>query len=222
MVKGSSRQRDLSHRTTVTQTIETRYLLYLPPGYDDDPDKKWPLLLFLHGAGERGDDLELVKVHGPPKHIDEGRDFPFIVISPQCREGVFWQPAALLDLLDEMIANYRVDESRQYVTGLSMGGFGSFELTALAPRRFAAVVAICGGIYWPHRETLVDTPIWAFHGDADDLVPFNQSGELIEWIQANGGNAKLTVYPGVGHESWHVPYGDDEIFDWLLAHRREA
>ncbi len=220
MSEETSRQQYLSTEATVTRTVSTRYLLYLPPSYDDDPEKKWPLLLFLHGAGERGEDLELVKIHGPPKHIDEGRDYPFIVVSPQCHEDVFWDTDLLLPLIDEIVAEHRIDEQRQYVTGLSMGGFGTFELTAAAPTRFAAVAPICGGIYWPRREVLVDTPIWAFHGAKDDVVPLAQSADVIEWVQENGGDAKLTIYPEADHDSWTVPYGDDEIFDWLISHRR--
>ncbi len=120
------------------------YLLYLPEGYAEQ-EASWPLLLFLHGAGERGDSLALVNVHGPPKLIEQGQGFPFIVVSPQCPEDQRWSVKTLDKLLNDIVAQYRVDEDRIYVTGLSMGGFGTWNLAARFPHRFAAIAPICGG-----------------------------------------------------------------------------
>src|SRR6185312_8308672 len=120
-----------------------KYLIYQPADYDKQD--KWPLLLFLHGAGERGDDLELVKKHGPPKLAAEGKDFPFIVVSPQCPKDRWWEPIELVALLDDIGSKYKVDADRIYVTGLSMGGFGTWRLAFYAPDRFAAIAPICGG-----------------------------------------------------------------------------
>src|SRR5262245_37617758 len=115
--------------------VRLGYLLYLPMDYDQSNEKSWPLVLFRHGAGERGDDLEKVKTHGPPKLIAAGKEFPFIVVSPQCPKGKWWEPIELLALLDEIAGKYRVDPERIYVTGLSMGGFGSWRLAFYAPDR---------------------------------------------------------------------------------------
>jgi predicted peptidase len=132
-----------SQRLDTTVKVEMDYLLSLPKGYDKQDS--WPLVLFLHGAGERGDDLELVKKHGPPKLIGEGKDFPFIVVSPQCPKDVWWEPIELSALLDQVIKTHKVDQDRIYVTGLSMGGFGTWRLAAFTPDRFAAIAPICGG-----------------------------------------------------------------------------
>ena len=121
-------------RTNNGKTLEMKYLLYLPPAYDTS-EEKWPLLLFLHGAGERGDDLELVKAHGPPKMIAQGRDFPFVVISPQCPKDEWWSIDALHALLDEIVETYRIDKARIYATGLSMGGYGTWGLACTYAER---------------------------------------------------------------------------------------
>ncbi len=142
--------------------VELSYLLYLPQDYDQR--ESWPLLLFLHGSGERGDNLELVKKHGPPKLVAEGRDFPFIIVSPQCPKDRWWEPIELLALLDDLAGKYKVDADRVYLTGLSMGGFGTWRLAFQAPERFAAIAPICGGgeKYWAKR--MASLPVWAFHG----------------------------------------------------------
>ena len=168
-------------RRVVEKEVALDYLLYLPAGYHDEPDKTWPLLLFLHGAGERGSDLEILKKHGPPRLIAEGEEFPFIVAAPQCPEDTWWNlhVDALELLLDELEAEYRVDTRRIYLTGLSMGGYGSWHLAADNPTRFAAVVPICGGGHkffgFPQRvRVLKDVPIWVFHGAKDEVVPKNR------------------------------------------------
>jgi predicted peptidase len=214
-------QRSQTFEKTITKTVGCKYLLFLPEGYGKE-QKRWPLILFLHGAGERGDDLEKVKKHGPPKIVETRRDFPFVVVSPQCPEGVWWtaKTETLINLLDEIVARYDVDTERIYLTGLSMGGYGSWALASEYPDRFAAVVPICGGGSRMMSLTLKDVPIWAFHGAKDSVVPLKESKEMVDAINARGGNAKLTVYPDANHDSWTQTYDNQELYDWLLQYRR--
>ena len=198
-----------------------KYLLYVPDAYNRTPTK-WPLVLFLHGAGERGDDLELVKKHGPPKLIAQGREFPAIIVSPQCPKETWWPDhvAALEALLDEIVARYRVDEDRIYVTGISMGGFGTWALAFDQPQRFAALGVICGRGDPAKAALLKHVPIWVFHGAKDQTVPLKDSQDMVEALQAAGGSPKFTVYPDAGHDSWTRTYEDPAFWEWLFAQRR--
>ncbi|MEL6107878.1 MAG: prolyl oligopeptidase family serine peptidase [Planctomycetota bacterium] len=201
--------------------IDLDYLLFLPRGYDADADKKWPLLVFLHGAGERGSDISKVKVHGPPKLVESDPDFPFVVISPQCPKDAFWNTGHLLALITRTIKEHNVDPDRVYLTGLSMGGFGSWALAAEAPEMFAAVAPICGGGDPRMAKKLVDIPIWVFHGDADRVVAISGSQRMVDAIKAAGGtNVEFTIYEGVGHDSWTETYGNEELYEWFLKHKR--
>jgi predicted peptidase len=198
---------------------QINFHLFLPRGYSPD-GSAWPLLLFLHGAGERGNDLELVKAHGPPQIVESNPDFPFITVSPQCPDKERWNPVELLQLLDHVSLAYRVDPNRVYVTGLSMGGYGTFAVLTAAPERFAAAIPICGGGQPSQADKLKSIPIWAFHGAQDRIVPLRQSEEMVTAIQAAGGKVQLTVYPDVAHHSWTPTYNNPAIYDWLLSHRR--
>ena len=200
-------------------TVGYDYLLHLPADYDDDGEP-WPLMLFLHGAGERGADLELVKTHGPPKIVEEDPDFPFVLVSPQAPEGEWWDPRVLSALLDDVEARHNVDEERIYVTGLSMGGFGTWALGLQDTGRFAALVPICGGGQSWLAGRLVGTPIWAFHGAEDQVVPLEASEEMVQAVQRAGGNVRLTVYPDRGHDAWTPTYDSPELYEWLLDQRR--
>jgi predicted peptidase len=208
---------------TITKTLSCNYLLFLPEDYGREK-KSWPLILFLHGAGERGSDIEKVKVHGPPKIVQTKKDFPFIVVSPQCPEDDWWtdKTEMLINLLDDIVAHYDVDTERIYLTGLSMGGYGAWALASQYPDRFAAVVPICGGGDRILARTLKDVPIWAFHGAKDSVVPVEESKELVEAVNARGGNAKLTIYPDANHDSWTETYNNPKLYDWLLEHRRKS
>ncbi len=200
---------------------EMKYLKYLPPAYDSN-EEKWPLLLFLHGAGERGDDLEMVKVHGPPKMIAQGRDFPFVVISPQCPEDVWWSIETLHALINEVVETHRIDESRIYVTGLSMGGYGSWGLACTYPDLFAAAVPICGGGEPEKAHLMKDVPTWVFHGAKDTAVPLQRSQEMVDALKAADGDVRFTVYPEAGHVgAWENAYGDPELWEWLAKQRKE-
>lgn len=196
------------------------YLLFLPKDYEKKDS--WPLLLFLHGAGERGSDLELVKTHGPPKIVESKPDFPFIVVSPQCPKDEWWEPFALVALLDDVSQKYKVDPDRVYVTGLSMGGFGTWALAARAPDRFAAIVPICGGGERFQARRLQDIPVWVFHGAKDEAVPLDRSEEMVEAVRRAGGDVRFTVYPDAAHDSWTETYNNPELYDWLLKQKRRT
>lgn len=201
------------------------YLLFLPKDYGTN-NRKWPVMLFLHGSGERGDDLERVKIHGPPKLVDERPDFPFIVISPQCPSDRSWngevQSHLLAELLDSVLTRFNADPERVIVTGLSMGGFGSWSLVARHPNRFAAAVPICGGGDPDDAHKLKSTPFWVFHGAKDTGVPLKLSEDMVGAVQKVGGNAKLTIYPEAGHDSWTETYKNEAVYDWMLAQRRTS
>jgi predicted peptidase len=195
------------------------YLLYLPPNYDSS-DKRFPLILFLHGAGETGKDLKMVKKHGPPKIVEKNRDFEFIVVSPQAPQRG-WRPRALLALLDEVTDMSKVDKDRVYLTGLSMGGFGTWSLAAEAPERFAAIAPICGGGNPSMAEKLKGMPIWVFHGGKDTLVKPALSQAMVDALKKAGNEeVKYTLYPNAGHDSWTATYDNPDLYKWFLAHKR--
>jgi pimeloyl-ACP methyl ester carboxylesterase len=213
----------------VTQTVAFGFLLYLPPDYGADPAKEWPVILFLHGSEERGNDPRLLKRQGLPKLLASGTDLPFVVLSPQCPSGQWWWPkTALLDaLLDHTERTYAVDSQRIYVTGLSMGGFGAWAMAYEHPDRFAAVVPIAGGYYdgTPNLPQdlcrMKDLPIWAFHGTKDTMVSVKESQRVVDALQACGSSVRFTLYPDAGHtESWERAYADPELYDWLLQQVR--
>ena len=208
---------------TITKTLRCKYLLFLPEGYGQKHEP-WPLILFLHGAGERGDDLKLVKKHGPPKIVENKMDFPFIVVSPQCPAASWWtdEIEVLTSLLDDVITRYQVDATRIYLTGLSMGGYGTWALAAAQPERFAAIAPICGGGKRFMADRLKNVPVWAFHGAKDKVVPLRESEGMVNAVNARGGSAKLTVYPEAQHDSWTVTYNNPELYDWFLAHRKNS
>lgn len=229
--------------TRLTRAVTYGYLRHLPTGYDAAADRRWPLLLFLHGAGERGDDLQLVAKHGPPKLLaataaliaPEASAAPrlaenFIVISPQCPAGEIWDDEAVLALLDAVTAELRVDRARVYLTGLSMGGYGTWSLALKHPERFAAIAPICGGgrlleiliSQGPRREAIQALPVWAFHGARDPRVPVVESERMVEALRRAGAHeVELTVYPEATHDSWTETYANAELYAWLLRHRRE-
>jgi predicted peptidase len=195
-----------------------KYLLYLPKDYD--AKEAWPLVLFLHGAGERGDDLKKVKIHGPPKLIAAGKEFPFVCVSPQCPKDRWWESFELVALLDEVDKKYKIDPDRVYVTGLSMGGFGTWRLAFDAPERLAAIAPICGGgeKYWTKR--FAHLPIWVFHGAKDTAIPLERSQIMVDALKKDDGEPKFTIYPDAAHDSWTATYDDPAFYEWLLAQKR--
>jgi predicted peptidase len=211
------------------RTVEVNYLLYLPDDYGKDPQQKWPLILFLHGSGERGNDLELLKRQPLPKTLDRQKDFPFIVVSPQL-PLVMGNWSGLIDpvnvLVSQIQATYSVDPQRVYLTGLSMGGFGTWEFALRYPRRFAAIVPIAGGYRRQSNAIpenicdLKDLPVWVFHGAQDINVVPSQSKNMVNALKACGGNVRFTLYPDADHPaSWTRAYADPELYKWLLEQR---
>jgi predicted peptidase len=213
-------QRARKFEKEVKLTVKADYLLFLPEGYGQDPAKKWPVILFLHGAGERGSDVNRVKAHGPPKIVEQKKDFPFIVISPQCPEDQWWDPELLIALLDDVSATHAVDADRVYLTGLSMGGFGTWATAIRYPDRFAAIAPICGGGSKFQVRRIRHVPAWVFHGDKDEAVPVGASIEMVDALKAAGGDVQFTRYPDAGHDSWTESYNNPKLYDWFLSHKR--
>jgi predicted peptidase len=198
--------------------IDVRYLLFLPRDHGAQ-DQKFPLLLFLHGAGERGDDIELVKKHGPPKLVAAKADFPFIVVSPQCPKDQRWNAQELFKLVEHVANTHQVDQRRMYVTGLSMGGSGTWTLLAEYPGTFAAGSPICGRGDPATIEKLAKTPIWAVIGGKDKPELVASYAAIVPAIKAAGGKVKYTLYPDAGHNSWTETYDNPEFYHWLLSHK---
>ncbi|MHA4807528.1 carboxylesterase family protein [Flavitalea flava] len=199
---------------------ETRYLLYLPEGYTTDTAKSWPLIVFLHGSGESGEDLEKVKKHGPPKLVEGGKQFPFIIVSPQTLQQKGWQPEVLIDLIGDIKKKYRVDEERVYLTGLSMGGFGTWSLAEKYPQVFAAIAPICGGGETDKVWKLAHMPVWCFHGALDNSVPIASSQRMIDALKPYNKDVKFTIYPEANHDSWTATYNNDTLYTWFLAQKK--
>lgn len=198
------------------------YLLFLPESYGQEPAEAWPLILYLHGRGESGSEIATVKRTGLPALLEHRPGFPFVTLSPQCPDGSGWMfhLQTLDEMLDAIIAGYALDERRVYLTGNSMGGNGAWSLAAHHPQRFAALAPICG---WAAPELackLKEIPVWAFHGEADDIIPVEASRVMVEAVRECGGQARLTIYPGVGHDSWTPTYADPALYAWFLQQRR--
>lgn len=213
----------------VTRELAANYLLYLPAEYKSEPKKRWPLMLFLHGAGERGTNLSAVAVHGPPKLVKQGRDFPFIIVSPQCPTGERWENETLLALVDDVTRKHRVDTNRIYLTGLSMGGYGTWALGIAEPAKFAAIAPICGGgetipiliAGTRKKDQLKRLPVWAFHGAKDPVVKLEESEKMVNALKRIGSeNVEFTVYPEATHDSWTETYNNPKLYDWFLSHSR--
>ncbi|HMJ88419.1 MAG TPA: prolyl oligopeptidase family serine peptidase [Candidatus Acidoferrum sp.] len=224
-----SMHKRLHFEKKIVKTVEANYLLFLPEGYRPKGDKQFPLMIFLHGAGERGTNLSRVAQHGPPKIVKTQKDFPFILVSPQCPSGSWWTEDVVMGLLDEVIAKHNVDTNRVYLTGLSMGGFGTWAVGTKYPERFAAIAPICGGgerigVLLAGRSkaaSLKTLGVWAFHGAKDPVVQLAESERMVDAFQKAGCNdVKLTIYPEAGHDSWTEAYNNPELWDWFLRHSR--
>ena len=174
--------------------------------------------------GERGADLELVKIHGIPKIVEAQTDFPFITVSPQCPIEYVWQDddmqQAVEGILLKIIKNYRVDKTRVYITGLSMGGYGTWALAARRPDLFAAAVPICGGGDPATVNVLKNLPIWVFHGGLDEVALSEESEKMVRALEKEGGKVRYTLYPEAYHDSWTETYDNPALYDWLLNNRK--
>ncbi len=203
--------------------VNYRYMLSKPEGYDADTAKKWPLIIFLHGAGERGTDLELLKKHGPPKLLATGQKFPAVIASLQCEPKQIWNPHGVKAVTDHLIKTERIDTSRVYLTGISMGGFGTWETAMEYPDTFAAIAPICGGagVRWVMADRIAHLPCWIFHGDKDSAVPVENSHKIHDALKKINAPVKLSIYPGVGHDSWTRTYENPEFWAWLFEQRRQ-
>lgn len=213
-----------------TKTETLRYWVFLPLDYHKQIDQNGsvPLLLFLHGAGERGstpEEIEKVKVHGPPKFLDKPefvKNWPCVTVSPQCKNDFAWSPAQLMLLLDHIEKHFKIDKKRIYISGISMGGFGTWMCLQESPKRFAAAIPICGGAKPEWAEKLIDIPIWNFHGDKDGVIVPTASQKIVDAIRAAGGRKLIyTVYEGVGHDAWTRTYDNQLIYDWILSQAKE-
>ena len=199
------------------------YQLFIPRGYNDNPAERWPLIIFLHGSGERGTDIARVKVHGPPKIADQNPALPFVIISPQlppsANEDDPWPIPPLDALLDHALKTLKVDPKRVYLTGLSLGGIATWEWGAARPERFAALAPVAGSADEKTACTLKDKPVWAFHGDRDDAVDNASDFAMLRAIQKCGGHPRMSLFPDRGHDSWEPAYADPGLYLWLLEQR---
>lgn len=211
-----------SFSATVKKKVSGNYLIYLPANYKSHKD--WPLVLFLHGSGERGNNLELVKKNGIPKLIAEGKKFDFVMVAPQCPEGEDWSAESLREIIRSVVKEYNIDVNRIYATGLSMGGAGTWDLAIAYPDLLAAIAPVCGRVNRNHPGkacSIKNLPTWIFHGENDQVVPVSESKKMITALEQCGVEVKYTIYPGVDHDSWTATYNDPELYKWLLEQRRK-
>ena len=195
------------------------YVTYLPKA--PQPAAGWPLLVFLHGAGERGSDLNLIKKHGPPKLAGNQPELEsFFMIAPQCPQGQPWDTVAVKDLIDQNLAAQPVDPKRIYIIGISMGGFATWNLLKEHPGFMAAAVPICGGGDPASVSKFKSVPVWAFHGDKDEAVPVQRSVDMVEALKKVDGNIKFTLYEGVSHDSWTRTFDNPALYTWLLEQKK--
>ncbi|RJE90308.1 phospholipase [Paenibacillus sp. 1011MAR3C5] len=197
------------------------YLLALPEAYEQDGAAEWPLILFLHGSNRRGDDIALLRDYGLNTRLQHGNGQPFLVLTPQCPGDSSWTDELenIMLLVDDILDHYSVDRKCVYLTGFSMGGHGAWYYAAHKPGLFAAVSPLSGWFNPDQAELLKDIPIWAFHGDADDVVPFERTHEMIEALKDMNPQIRFTPIPGEGHRIMHYAYDQDEWIEWMLSHK---
>lgn len=210
-----------SLKQTVSKKISINYALTLPDGYDAKDTKLYPLILFLHGAGERGSDLSLVTRLYPISHAQNTQGFPFILVAPQCPDGEQWHSDELIALLDKVQKQYKVDPDRIYLTGYSLGGTGTWQLASDHPERFAAIAPVCGRCMPTVAGRMKDLPIWVFHGDQDPVVSFENSKLMVDTLKGmQAKEVKFTIYPGAGHDICDRTYIQPELYEWFLSHKK--
>lgn len=220
----------LTEKMHVTPTRRLPYLFSAPKG--GMTNGAFPLIFFLHGAGERGlggADMARICHYGIPRAVREMEDFPFYTVSPQCPPGMYWEDVEpqLFSLLDETLADHPIDPTRVYLTGLSMGGHGTWVMALSQPERFAALVPVCppypSRLITPDRLLrLRDMPIWVFHGQLDDIVPLMHSERMVTALRVINNPARFTVYPNARHDSWSETYANPDLYAWLLEHSRKG
>ena len=206
---------------TAQRSVRLQYLLFLPADYNREARRQWPVILYLHGGSLRGDNIERVRTLGLPHRLQDDRQFPFVVVAPLCAEGEIWTDTdALVQLVDEVVRNYRVDNKRVYVTGHSMGGRGALYLAYKYPERFAAVVAMSPlSPITAWAKQLHSVPLWIIHGAKDTAAPIADSEELVRAIETAGGHPRFTRLADRDHFILDL-YDKNEVFDWILEHSR--
>ena len=224
---GQPAERKGLSRVTVVTAVRMPYLAITPANFRSQ--RRWPLILFLHGSEQRGNDLNLLKVNGPPKYALNNPDFPFVVVAPQLALGKIWDGDAVAALAKQLIARFKIDPARIYLTGLSTGGYGTWSAALKHPERFAAVAPVSGGgntVIPKHAEgaqldALRSLGVWAFHGGSDSVVDPSESQRMIGELQRIGaGDVRLTIYPGAPHDIWSQVYDSPALYDWFLQHQR--
>ncbi|HKF47411.1 MAG TPA: prolyl oligopeptidase family serine peptidase [Terracidiphilus sp.] len=224
------------------QGVTYRFQVYVPEDYRLEDRRKWPIILFLHGRGERGGEGMWQTQIGLPLEVrDHPERWPFIIVMPQCRYPNFWTDPGMLQMamaaLDRESAEFHADPARTYLTGISMGGYGAWELARDYPRRWAAIAIAAGGPFWsysPERwqeaatlpaeyaRAMGHTPVWLFHGSEDNVVPVRESELMYNALKSNGGDVRLWIYQGLHHDSWARAYNEPDLPRWLLAHRNDV
>jgi len=196
-----------------------RYLLYLPDGYSTDM-APWPLILFLHGGGEAGEGLSLVRREALPRLLDLGKRFPFVIVSPHSLRKA-WSLPDLVFFLDGLERAHRVDRARVYVTGLSTGALAAWRLAIAVPDRVAAIAPVTLHRVPEGLCAMKSVPVWAFHNAGDPRAPVRVTKKTVETFRACGGDVRLTVYPAKGHDAWTQTYNRSDLYEWFLQHRRD-
>ncbi len=209
------------HELHFTQLPGYHYILFSPEDVYAS-EKVWPLIVFLHGVGERGADLNLVARQGLPRMLKQRHSFPFVTVAPQVPANEYWIPSMIDELIPQVATQFHIDEDRVYLTGISMGGYGAWMTAINYPDRFAAIAPICGGGDPAAVAAIRSVPVWAFHGAKDPLVPVAESDAMVDALKKAGGDVKLTVYPEGGHDVWTETYDNEELYQWLLSHDRKA
>jgi predicted peptidase len=208
---------DGTFEATLSRRVTLPYRAWLPA---ESVSKPWPLILFLHGSGERGKDLAFVERNGPPRYV-RSHPLPCIVIAPQLGEGQTWSADAVLALLDRLEGAYAIDTTRVSLVGLSMGAYGAYETAIAAPHRFAALLNVSGAGNPVEVCRLAALPTWIVHGGKDDVIPVDWGREMARRLESCKGNVRWTLEPEAGHDAWTKLFDDPATYDWLLAQRRQ-
>lgn len=219
--------RSFTEKELVRKSNTTKYWVFLPKQYGQD-NRQWPLVMYLHGASERGKGVESLKQNvtvnflQPTHQVNELKDLPFIVVAPSCPTKQYWIPSQLRGVINDVLADFSVDQKRMYLTGHSMGAFGTWNFASAYPDLFAAIVPVAGGGQISYVKNLVDIPTWAFHGANDTVVPARRSTSLVSVLNMVGGDAKLTLFPKEGHLICRETYSNPELWDWMLAQEKRS
>ncbi|MDC6366904.1 MULTISPECIES: prolyl oligopeptidase family serine peptidase [Flavobacteriaceae] len=222
LLQGCLAQSQLIEDELQTVTKENyKYYLYYPAAYESNPDEEFGLLLFLHGGGDAGKQLNHIQKSGPPKLLAEGYKFPFLVLAPSHpHQKKWWNTSAVVQLLDSIVATNRVDKNRIYLTGLSRGGSAAWEMATQYPNKFAAMAVVCGMAPLPYAHWInKKMPIWVFHGDQDDVIDVKESDQMVAKLKQMGYQVNYTRYSGVGHNSWERAYTTDSLYTWFAQQK---